>query len=205
VNLRGGGEFGEAWHRAGMLANKQNVFDDLYAAAEYLIAEGYTSPEHLAVQGGSNGGLLAGVAAIQRPDLWAAVVSSVPLLDMLRFPQFLMAKFWTPEYGDPEDPEAFKWLRAYSPYHNIQNGRKYPAILFTAGENDNRVHPMHARKMAAALQTRASNDVEEDPILLWVDREAGHGQGKPLHLRIRDAADRWSFIMWQTGMYYAEP
>jgi prolyl oligopeptidase len=200
VNLRGGGEFGEAWHRAGMLENKQNVFDDLYAAAEHLIVEGYTSPDHLAVYGGSNGGLLTGVAATQRPDLWAAVVSVVPLLDMLRYQNFLMAKFWVPEYGDPADPEQFQWLYAYSPYHHVEEGRKYPATFFTAGENDNRVHPLHARKMTALIQAKAGNDLEEDPILLWVDREGGHGQGKPLHLRIRERADLWSFIMWQTGM-----
>jgi len=204
VNLRGGGEFGEAWHQAGMLGRKQNVYDDLYAAAEYLIKEGYTSAQHLAVRGGSNGGLLTGVAAIQRPDLWAAVVSEVPLLDMLRYHHFLMAKFWTPEYGDPDDAEAFQWLYAYSPYHHIKKGRKYPAILFTAGENDNRVHPLHARKMVAAMQARAANDFENDPILLWVDRSGGHGFGKPLSLRIRERADWWIFIMWKTGMRYGE-
>jgi len=204
VNLRGGGEYGEAWHQAGMLANKQNVYDDLYAAAEHLIDSGKTSPEHLAVLGGSNGGLLTGVAATQRPDLWSAVIAAVPLLDMLRYQNLLMAKFWVPEYGDPEDPEQFAWLKAYSPYHNIEPGRKYPAILFTAGENDNRVHPMHARKMVAAMQARTGGDMDDEPILLWVDRDGGHGQGKPLHLRIRDVADRWSFVMWQTGVYYGE-
>jgi prolyl oligopeptidase len=183
-----------------MLESKQNVYDDLYAVAEHLIKSGVTTREHLAVMGGSNGGLLTGVAATQRPDLWAAVVSAVPLLDMVRFPDFLMAKFWTPEYGDPADAEQFTWLRAYSPYHNVAKGTKYPAILFTAGENDNRVHPMHARKMTALMQAQAANDQEKDPILLWVEREAGHGRGKPLHLRIQDYADRWSFIMWQTGM-----
>jgi len=204
VNLRGGGEFGEAWHQAGMLGRKQNVFDDLYAAAEHVIEAGYTSPEHLAVLGGSNGGLLTGVAATQRPELWAAVVSAVPLLDMLRYQNLLMARFWVPEYGDPTDAEHFGWLRAYSPYHNITEGRQDPAILFTAGENDNRVHPMHARKMVAAMQAAASNDLEKNPIMLWVDRDGGHGRGKPLDLRIRDTADRWSFIMDQTGMYYDE-
>ena len=172
VNLRGGGEYGEAWHQAGMLGNKQNVFDDLYAAAEHLFDAGYTSSDHLALMGGSNGGLLAGVAATQRPDLWAAVISAVPLLDMLRYPNFLMAKFWVPEYGDPQDPEHRSWLRAYSPYHNVTPGTTYPAVMFTAGENDNRVHPMHARKMAALMQAESSNDHAEDPILLWVDREA---------------------------------
>ncbi|MCA9283681.1 MAG: S9 family peptidase [Phycisphaerales bacterium] len=200
ANLRGGGEYGEAWHQAGMLERKQNVFDDLFAAAEHLIDRGYTSPAHLAVMGGSNGGLLTGVAATQRPDLFAAVVCQVPLLDMLRYQQFLMAKFWVPEYGSPEDPQAFEWLRAYSPYQNIQKGRKYPAILFTAGENDSRVHPLHARKMTAAMQAAAANDFDAHPILLWVDREGGHGQGKPLALRIRDVADWLSFVMWQTGL-----
>lgn len=199
VTLRGGGEFGEAWHKGGMLGNKQNVFDDLYAATEYVIESGYTKPEHIGVLGGSNGGLLTGVAATQRPDLYAAVVSAVPLLDMVRFPKFLMAKFWVPEYGDPEKAEDFEWIYAYSPYHNIEEGTSYPACLFTAGENDNRVHPMHARKMAAAMQARAGNDHDDNPIMLWVDREGGHGQGKPLHLRVRDSADIWSFVMWQTG------
>ncbi|MHC5113790.1 MAG: prolyl oligopeptidase family serine peptidase [Planctomycetota bacterium] len=202
ATLRGGGEYGESWHQDGMLAKKQNVFDDLYAVAEHLIREGYTSPDHLAVLGGSNGGLLTGVAVTQRPDLWTAVISAVPLLDMLRYQHLLMAKFWVPEYGDPEDPEHYQWLRAYSPYHNVKPGKKYPAVLFTAGENDNRVHPMHARKMAAAMQAASTSDLEDEPILLWVNREAGHGQGKPLHLQIRDVADRYAFIMWQTGMYY---
>lgn len=200
ANLRGGSEFGETWHRAGMLENKQNVFDDLYAAAEHLIDEGYTSPDHLAVMGGSNGGLLAGVAVTQRPDLWTAVVSQVPLLDMLRYHNFLMAKFWVPEYGSAEDPEQFQWLMAYSPYHHVEEGVEYPAVLFTAGENDNRVHPLHARKMAALVQAKTASDPATEPVLLWVDRAAGHGQGKPLELRIREAADIWGFLMWQTGM-----
>ncbi len=200
ANLRGGGEYGEAWHRAGMLENKQNVFDDFYAAAETLIREGYTNAGQLACWGGSNGGLLTGAAVTQRPDLFAAAISAVPLLDMLRYHKFLMAKFWVPEYGSSEDPKQFRWLREYSPYHNIEKGRRYPALFFTAGENDNRVHPLHARKMAAAMQALAGNDPEKDPILLWVDRDAGHGAGKPLHLRIRDVADRWAFTMQQTGM-----
>jgi prolyl oligopeptidase len=199
-HLRGGGEYGKQWHEAGMLEKKQNVFDDFYAAAEYLIAQGYTRAERLAAIGGSNGGLLVGAAVTQRPDLFAAALCAVPLLDMLRYDEFLMAKYWVPEYGDPGDPEHFRWLRAYSPYHNITDGIRYPAILFTAGENDARVHPLHARKMAARLQNVAANDFEADPILLWVDRSAGHGVGKPLRLRIRDAADVYAFLMWQTGM-----
>ena len=124
----------------------------------------------------------------------------VPLLDMLRYQDFLMARFWVPEYGSSEDPEQFGWLRAYSPYHNIEEGRRYPATLITAGENDNRVHPLHARKMAARMQQLAANDHETDPILLWVDREGGHGSGKPLSMRIRDRVDTWAFIMSQTGL-----
>lgn len=200
ANLRGGGEFGQSWHRGGMLESKQNVYDDFYAAAEHLINRGYTRPERLAILGGSNGGLLTGVAVTQRPDLFAAAVSAVPLLDMLRYHEFLMARFWIPEYGSSEDPEQYQWLRAYSPYHNIEEGRRYPAVFFTAGENDARTHPLHARKMAAAMQVAAGNDFSERPILLWVDRDSGHGAGKPLHIRIRDVADRWAFIRWQTGM-----
>jgi prolyl oligopeptidase len=199
-NLRGGGEYGEAWHAAGILERKQNVFDDFIAAAEYLIGQGITSPRRLAIAGGSNGGLLVGAAVTQRPDLFAAAVCAVPLLDMVRYHRFLMARYWVPEYGDPDNPEHFKWLRAYSPYHNVRDGLRYPAILFTAGENDSRVHPLHARKMAALLQSVAANDLETHPILLWVDRSAGHGAGKPLWLRIRDAADSLSFAMWQTGL-----
>ncbi|MEC8817575.1 MAG: prolyl oligopeptidase family serine peptidase, partial [Planctomycetota bacterium] len=185
---------------AGMLESKQNVFDDLYAVAEQLIEDRWTTPERLAVMGGSNGGLLTGVAATQRPDLFNCVVSSVPLLDMLRYQNFLMARFWVPEYGSSEDPEQFAWLKAYSPYHNIKTGTSYPAVLFTAGENDNRVHPLHARKMAARMQQEADNDHSEKPILLWVDRDGGHGSGKPRSLRLRDRVDVWSFIMWQTGL-----
>jgi prolyl oligopeptidase len=200
ANLRGGGEYGEAWHRAGMQANKQNVFDDFYACAEWLIASKYTSPARLAIEGGSNGGLLTGVASTQRPDLFAAAIVGVPLLDMLRYQDFLIARYWVPEYGSAEDKTQFETLRAYSPYHNIKKGTKYPALLVTAGENDSRVHPLHARKFVARLQAQAGNDQARDPILLWVDRDAGHGQGKPLALRIRDEVDQWSFVMWQTGM-----
>jgi prolyl oligopeptidase len=200
ANLRGGGEYGEAWHRAGMQGNKQNVFDDFYACAEWLIANKYTSPSRLAIEGGSNGGLLTGVASMQRPDLFAAAIVGVPLLDMLRYQDFLIARYWVPEYGSAEDKTQFETLLAYSPYHNVRAGAKYPAMLVTAGENDSRVHPLHARKFVARLQAMATNDHGEDPILLWVDRDAGHGQGKPLALRIRDEVDQWSFVMWQTGM-----
>jgi prolyl oligopeptidase len=200
AGLRGGGEYGDAWHEAGMLERKQNVYDDFIAAAEWLIAQKYTKPARLAVAGGSNGGLLTGAVLTQRPELFGAVISAVPLLDMLRYQSFLMARYWIPEYGTAEKPEHFKFLKAYSPYHNVKKGTKYPAVLLTAGENDSRVHPLHARKMAALLQASTASDPATKPILLWVDREAGHGQGKPLALRVRDVADQRMFLMWQLGM-----
>ena len=199
ANLRGGGEYGADWHRAGMLENKQNVFDDFYAAAEWLIDNGYTRSEKLGIRGGSNGGLLTGVAITQRPELFSASIVAVPLLDMLRYQHFLMARFWVPEYGSAENAEHFDFIRAYSPYQNIRSGVRYPATLLTAGENDTRVHALHARKMAAALQAATASD-QEEPILLWVDRSAGHGQGKPLGQRVQEAADQVAFMAWQLGL-----
>ncbi len=200
ANLRGGGEYGADWHRAGMLENKQNVFDDFYAAAEWLIDNGYTRAERLGIRGGSNGGLLTGTAITQRPGLFSAAIVAVPLLDMLRYQHFLMARYWVPEYGSAESPDQFDFIRAYSPYQNIVAGVRYPATLLTAGENDTRVHPLHARKMAAALQAATGSDEEGEPILLWVDRSAGHGQGKPLALRVQEAADQVAFMAWQLGL-----
>jgi prolyl oligopeptidase len=199
-NLRGGGEYGDAWHEAGMLDQKQNTFDDFIAAAEWLFAEGWTTSERLSILGGSNGGLLTGATLTQRPDLCRAALVLVPLLDMLRYQHFLMARYWVPEYGSADDPAQFPFLQAYSPYHHIRAGTRYPAVLLTAGEHDTRVHALHARKMAAALQAATSSDPAERPVLLWIDREAGHGQGKPLHLRIRDVVDQRIFLMWQLGM-----
>jgi len=200
ANLRGGNEYGEKWHEAGMLEHKQNVFDDFIAAGEYLIREKYTLPSKLGSSGGSNGGLLVGAALTQRPDLWGAVVCHVPLLDMLRYQKFLMARYWVPEYGTSEDAEQFKYLLAYSPYHHVREGVKYPAVLFTAGEHDARVHPMHARKMGALMQASSGSDQNKKPILVWVEQEAGHGMGKPLNLRVRAAADDYGILMWQLGM-----
>jgi len=197
-NLRGGGEYGETWHRAGMLQNKQNVFDDFYAAAEALIARGWTNPEHLAIAGGSNGGLLVGAALTQRPELFSAVYCAVPLLDMLRYQNFRIARFWIAEYGSAEDPEQARWLRKYSPYHNVRAGVHYPPVLITTAEGDSRVDPMHARKMAALLQAQT-----EDPasiVLLRVDRDAGHGIGKPLDKQVDDLADEYAFLAWRTGL-----
>ena len=196
VQLRGGNEFGEDWHRMGMLDKKQNVFDDFAAAAEHLIAQKYTDAEHLAIQGGSNGGLLMGAALTQRPELFRAVVCQVPLLDMLRYQQFQIAKLWIPEYGSGDDPKQFEYLYAYSPYHHVKAGALYPAVLFMTAERDTRVDPMHAVKMAALLQAQAVNGPER-PILLRVDSKAGHGVGKPIIKLVDDAVDVWSFLFWQ--------
>lgn len=200
ANLRGGGEYGDDWHRAGMLEKKQNVFDDFIAAGEHLIEAGYTNPQQLGILGGSNGGLLTGATLVQRPDLFSAVVSSVPLLDMLRYQHFLMARYWVPEYGSAEDAHQMSYLLEYSPYQNVEKGVKYPAVLLTAGENDTRVHPLHARKMAARLQAATANDPSEEPVLLWVEGDVGHGAGKPLALRKRDTTDVLAFFAWQLGM-----
>jgi prolyl oligopeptidase len=201
ANLRGGAEFGEDWHRAGMLEKKQNVFDDFIAAAEFLISEKYTDKEHLAIQGGSNGGLLMGAALTQRPDLFRAVVCQVPLLDMLRYQNFQIAKLWIAEYGSAEDPKQFDFIYAYSPYHHVKAGTEYPAILFMTADTDTRVDPMHAKKMAALMQAEAANgQSRERPILLRIDTKAGHGQGKPITKQIEELTDIYSFLFWQLGM-----
>jgi prolyl oligopeptidase len=196
-NLRGGGEYGESWHQAGMLGNKQNTFDDFIAAAEWLIAKGYTKPERLAVAGGSNGGLLMGAVLTQRPELFRAVVVQVPLLDMLRYHHFLIARLWIPEYGAPDDPEQFRWLRAYSPYHHVRDGVRYPAVLLATAESDTRVDPMHARKMAARLQAATSAD---RPVLLRLESRAGHGAGKPLSKVLDELTDTWTFVFRELGV-----
>ena len=191
AHLRGGGEYGEDWHRAGMLGHKRNAFDDFLAAAELLVAQGHAAKDRLAIMGGSNGGLLVGAALTQRPELFRAVVCQVPLLDMLRYPLFRIARLWIPEYGDPDEPEAFAWLHAYSPYHRVVDGTAYPAVLLTAGESDSRVDPMHARKMAARLQAATSSG---RPVLLRQETRAGHGQGKPVSKLLEEWTDVWSFL-----------
>jgi prolyl oligopeptidase len=197
ANLRGGAEFGEDWHRGGMLDKKQNVFDDFIAAGEYLIAQHYTDRAHLAIQGGSNGGLLVGAALTQRPDLFRAVVCQVPLLDMLRYERFQIAKLWAAEYGSASDAKQFEWLLSYSPYQHVKDGTAYPAILLMTADSDSRVDPMHAKKMAARLQAATSSS---NPILLRVDTKAGHGAGKPVSKLIDDGTDIWSFLFWQLGV-----
>jgi prolyl oligopeptidase len=197
ANLRGGSEYGEDWHKAGMLGKKQNVFDDFIAAAEWLINEKYTSRDKLAIQGGSNGGLLVGAAMTQRPDLFRAVVCQVPLLDMVRYHKFLIARLWIAEYGSPDDAQQFKWLYAYSPYHHVKDGTAYPATLLMAAESDTRVDALHARKMAARLQAATSSDA---PILLRIETKAGHGAGKPRAKVVEELTDVYSFLFWQLGM-----
>ena len=200
-NIRGGGEYGERWHQEGMLDRKQNSFDDFIAAAEWLIAEGYTTPERLAAAGGSNGGLLMGAVLTQRPELFRAVVVQVPLLDMLRYHRFLIARLWIPEYGSAEDPAQFPWLRAYSPYHHVREGVSYPAVLLATAESDSRVDPMHARKMAARLQAATSSS---SPILLRLESRAGHGAGKPLSKVLEELTDTWAFVFSELGVEYKE-
>ncbi|MFQ5817769.1 MAG: prolyl oligopeptidase family protein [Terriglobia bacterium] len=200
-NLRGGGEFGEAWHRAGKLEKKQNVFDDFIAAAKWLIENGYTQPSKLAIRGGSNGGLLVGAALTQRPELFQAVVCTYPLLDMLRYHKFLVARFWVPEYGSADDPEQFNYLYAYSPYHRVKPGMPYPAVLFITGDFDTRVDPLHARKMAALLQSATGS---KQPVLLRYDTKSGHSGGRPLSKQIEDSTDELHFLFWQLGVVYEE-
>jgi prolyl oligopeptidase len=194
VTLRGGGEFGRAWHEAGRLGRKQNVFDDFHAAAEYLVKSGVTRASRIAARGGSNGGLLMGAIETQRPELYGAVVCQSPLLDMIRYQRFLMARYWVPEYGSSENADQFRYILAYSPYQNVRAGVKYPATLFTTAEEDSRVDPLHARKMAAAMQARTAGDA---PILIRIESKAGHGMGKPVSKRIDEAVDVLSFMMMQ--------
>ncbi len=197
ANLRGGGEFGEDWHHAGMLEKKQNVFDDFTSAAEWLIQNKYTRPDKLAIRGGSNGGLLVGAAVTQRPELYGAAICTYPLLDMVRYHQFLVAKLWVPEYGSSDDPRQFKYIYAYSPYHHVKAGAKYPSVMFITGDSDTRVAPLHARKMAALMQASTGSD---NPILLHYDTKAGHSGGTPVTKSIVDMADELSFLLWRLNM-----
>ena len=190
ANLRGGGEYGEAWHLAGTKERKQNVFDDFIAAAEFLIAEGYTSTPKLAIYGGSNGGLLVGACITQRPELFGAAVAAVGVMDMLRFQKFTIGWAWTSDYGSSDDPDAFEYLHAYSPLHNIKPGTAYPPTLIVTADHDDRVFPAHSFKFAAALQAAQSGDA---PVLIRIETKAGHGAGKPTGKVIDEAADRFAF------------
>jgi prolyl oligopeptidase len=196
ASMRGGGEYGEAWHKGGMLDKKQNVFDDFIAVAEALVSERYTSPEHLAINGGSNGGLLVGAAMTQRPDLFAVALPAVGVLDMLRYDKFTGGALWVSEYGSPSDTTAFGYLRAYSPLHNVKPGTCYPATLVTTSDHDDRVVPSHSYKFTAALQEAQSCD---KPILLRVETMTSHGY-RPTDKRIAELADQWAFAVENTGM-----
>lgn len=187
AGIRGGNEYGESWHRDGMLAKKQNCFDDFNSCTEWLIKEKYTNPKRVVAIGGSNGGLLMGAIAVQRPDLYKAIVCEVPLLDMLRYHKFLIARYWIPEYGSSEQDEEFRWLLRYSPYHNVRLGVNVPTMLVTAGANDTRVDPMNAKKFVAALQ---NNPGQVSPIILHMDFNSGHGSGQSTE----QAIDNWTFI-----------
>jgi prolyl oligopeptidase len=191
ANLRGGGEYGEEWHRAGMLDRKQNVFDDFIAAAAFLIAEGYTRPQRLAIEGGSNGGLLVGAVLVQRPELFGAVLCRVPVADMLRYHLFTVGRFWIPEYGSADDPAQFATLLCYSPYHNVRDGVAYPPTLIMTADTDDRVSPGMAKKFAARLQAATSGSA---PILIRVETKAGHGAGKPIAKVIEEEADMLAFL-----------
>ena len=202
ANLRGGGEYGEAWHLAGKLHNKQNVFDDFISAAEWLVASGYTSPERLAIQGGSNGGLLVGAAMTQRPDLFGACLPAVGVMDMLRFHKFTAGQFWRDEYGSSDNPADFPVLRAYSPYHNIKLGEYYPATMVITADTDDRVVPSHSFKFAAEMQRAQAGPA---PILLRVESRAGHGRGTPTAKRIEQAADQWAFLLENLAVESEKP
>ena len=196
ANLRGGSEEGEAWHRAGMLGEKQNVFDDFHAAAERLVAEGWTVSGQLAISGGSNGGLLVGAALTQRPELYAAVTCSAPLLDMIRYERFGLGASWNVEYGSADDPEQLAWLLGYSPYHHMREGVAYPAVLFTVFDGDTRVDPLHARKLCAALQHATASD---RPVLLRREKDVGHGS-RALSRSVELSADTLAFTARWTGL-----
>ena len=202
ANLRGGGEYGEAWHEAGMRHKKQRVFDDLIAVAERLVADGVTTPAQLGVHGGSNGGLLVGAVVNQRPDLFGASIPAVGVMDMLRFHKFTIGWAWVPEYGSPDNPEDFKVLRAYSPLHNITRNGRYPATMVMTADHDDRVVPAHSFKYAAALQAAQGG---EAPILIRIDAQAGHGAGTPTSKRMDSAADLWAFLGAALGLEAAAP
>lgn len=197
VNLRGGSEYGEAWHKAGMLENKQNVFNDFIGAAEYLVQQRYTNPSRIAIRGGSNGGLLVGACMTQRPDLYKVALPAVGVMDMLRYQQFTIGWAWAVEYGRSDNPEQFRYLVKYSPLHNLKPGTAYPATLVTTADHDDRVVPAHSFKFAATLQACQAGP---NPVLIRIETQAGHGAGKPTSKQIDEAADIWAFTLYNLGM-----
>ena len=198
VTLRGGGEYGESWHRGGMLENKQNVFDDFIAAAEFLIHDSVTQPARLAIAGGSNGGLLVGAVLNQRPELFGAALPAVGVMDMLRFHKFTIGWAWTSDYGSPDDPEMFEVLRAYSPYHNVAPSEDFPPTLVTTADHDDRVAPGHSFKYAARIQQVHGDG--PNPVFIRIQKSAGHGGGMPVSMRVELEADRWAFVLHHLGV-----
>jgi prolyl oligopeptidase len=199
-NLRGGGEYGRSWHEAGTKERKQNVFDDFIAAAEWLFANKYTSPAKLVLSGGSNGGLLVGAVINQRPDICRVAWPAVGVMDMLRFHKFTIGYAWTSDYGSSDEAEGFRYLSAYSPIHNVKSGAKYPAVLITTADHDDRVHPAHSFKYAAAMQAAVAKDLAQSPVLIRIETKAGHGAGKPTTKVIEEAADKLAFAAHFLGM-----
>jgi prolyl oligopeptidase len=199
ASLRGGGEEGDDWHRAGHRGRKQNVFDDFHAAAQALVDGGETTPDRLAIMGGSNGGLLVGAALTQRPDLYRAVVCSAPLLDMVRYEHFSLGRTWNDEYGTADDTEELGWLLSYSPYHHVHDGTVYPAVLFTVFDSDTRVDPLHARKMCAALQHATAGDPDTRPVLLRRETDVGHG-ARSVSRSVALGTDQLAFLAAHTGL-----
>jgi prolyl oligopeptidase len=197
ANIRGGGEYGEEWHKAGIKEKKQNVFDDFIAAAEYLISEKYTSPEKLAIMGGSNGGLLIGACMTQRPELFRVAVPQVGVMDMLRYHKFTIGRAWASDFGTSDTKQGFEYLYKYSPLHNLKKGVKYPATLAITGDHDDRVVPMHTFKFMATLQEDQAGD---NPVLVRIETKAGHRGGKPTTKVIDEVTDMWSFVMYNLGM-----
>ena len=197
AGVRGGSEYGETWHEQAMFARKQNTFDDMVAVAEWLIAEKYTQPAKLAVEGGSNGGLTVGALLTQRPDLFRAAICQVPLLDMVRYHKFLIARYWIAEYGDPDRAADFRWILRYSPYQNVRAGVNMPETLVVAGEYDSRVDPLHAKKFVAEVQ---NNPGQVSPFLLYMDFDSGHGTGKTTQQRVVDRDYELRFVMNALGM-----
>ena len=194
--LRGGSEYGEEWHRAGMLDRKQNTFDDFAAAARWLVSEKWTEPSRIGIFGGSNGGLLVGATLNQHPELYGAAVPAVGVMDMLRFHKYTIGWAWTSDYGSSDDPQQFNWIRAYSPLHNVRKGARYPAVMVVTGDHDDRVVPAHSFKYAAAMQAAQGG---EAPILIRIETRAGHGAGKPLAKQIEETADVYAFFAKTLG------